>query len=80
MKKIFTLIAVAVMAVAAQAGSLTICEGQYYSNSSPLCGLYADEVGSMTQSIYPATMLEDVAGNQITKMTFYTLANYYEVN
>lgn len=80
MKKIFTLIAVAVMALAAQAGSLTICEGQYYSNSSPLCGLYADEVGSMTQSIYPATMLEDVAGNQITKMTFYTLANYYEVN
>ncbi len=51
MKKIFTLIAVAVMALAAQAGSLTICEGQYYSNSSPLCGLYADEVGSMTQSL-----------------------------
>jgi len=77
MKKFFTLIAVAAMAIAAQAGSLTICNGLYYSNSSPLCGLYADEVGTMTQTIYPATMLEEMAGSEINKVTFYTLADYF---
>jgi len=78
MKKFFTFIAVAAMALAAQAGSLTICNGLYYSNSSPICGLYADEVGTMTQSIYPADMLTDMVGKEISQLTFYTLADYYE--
>ena len=78
MKKFFTFIAVAAMAIAAQAGSLTICNGLNYSNCSPLCGLYADAVGTMTQTIYPATMLEEMAGSEINQVTFYTLADYYE--
>ena len=78
MKKFFTLFAAGVLALAAQANQLTICEGQYYSNTSPICGLYADTEGTMTQSIYPADMLAEMNGGKITEVTFYTLANYYE--
>ena len=80
MKKFFTLFAAGVLALAAQANQLTICEGQYYSNTSPICGLYADTEGTMTQSIYPADMLAEMNGGKITEVTFYTLANYYEMN
>ncbi|MBQ9555355.1 MAG: hypothetical protein IJV05_03940 [Muribaculaceae bacterium] len=80
MKKFFTLFAVAAMAFAAQAGELTVCEGLYYSNTNPICGLYADTQGAMTQSIYPADMLAEMAGNKITSVKFYTLEHYYEVN
>ena len=80
MKKFFTLIAVAVLAFAAQANELTVCQGSYYSSVSPLCGLYADTEGTMTQSIYPADMLAEMEGYQITAIKFYTLAYYYEMN
>ena len=80
MKKFFTLIAVAVLAFAAQANELTVCQGSYYSSVSPLCGLYADTEGTMTQSIYPADMLAEMDGYQITAIKFYTLAYYYEMN
>jgi len=78
MKKFFTLIAVAVLAFAAQANELTVGEGMSYSNVNPICGLYADTEGTMTQTVYPATMLTDMAGNEITAVTFYTLNWYYE--
>ena len=80
MKKFFTLLAVAVMAFAAQANELTVCEGSYYSSDSPICGLYADTEGTMTQSIYPADMIGAMAGNKITAVKFYTLAKYYEAH
>ena len=78
MKKFFTLIAVAVLAFAAQANELTVADGLSYSNVNPICGLYADTEGTMTQTVYPATMLTDMAGNEITAVTFYTLNWYYE--
>jgi len=77
MKKFFTFIAVAAMAVAAQANTLTVADGLYYSNVQPVCGLYADTQGAMTQTIYPAEMLAEMAGGQITEVTFYTLNDYY---
>ena len=78
MKKMFTLLVVAAMALGAHAqNSLTVCEGLHYSNASPICGLYADSEGTMTQTIYPATMLTEMSGKQITDLTFYTLADYY---
>ena len=79
MKKFFTLIAVAVMAFAAQANELTVAVGTSYSNVNPICGLYADTEGTMTQSIYSADMLAEMAGNQITAVKFYTLAYYYDM-
>ena len=78
MKNFFTLIAVAVLAFAAQANELTVGEGLSYSNVNPICGLYADTEGCLTQTVYPATMLTDMAGNEITAVTFYTLNWYYE--
>ncbi len=78
MKKFFTLIAVAVLAFAAQANELTVGEGLSFSNVNPICGLYADTEGCLTQTVYPATMLTDMADNNITAVTFYTLNWYYE--
>ncbi len=78
MKKLFTLFAVAAVALGAHAqNTLTICEGLSYSNASPICGLYADTEGTMTQTIYPADILAEMSGKQITDLTFYTLADYY---
>jgi len=77
MKKFFTFIAVAAMAVAAQANTLTVGKGVYYSNVQPLCGLYADTEGTFSQIIYPSDSLAQMAGNQITEVTFYTLNDYY---
>ena len=80
MKKFFTLIAVAVMAFAAQAGSLTVCDGEYYGSSAPVLGTYADTYGTTCQFIYPAEMLAEMAGNEITEITFYTLNDWYVNN
>lgn len=77
MKKIFTLIAVAMLALAAQAETLTVCEGEFYSGGIPVYGLWYDTPG-MTQQIYPAEMLAEMNGGQITEITFYTLAAYSE--
>ena len=81
MKKFFTFIAVAVMAFAAQADVLTVCDnGEYMSNVFPIYGLWADTEGTMSQMIYPAEMLAVMNGKQITEVMFYTLNNYYEQN
>ena len=80
MKKLFTLFAVAVMAFAAQAATLTVCDGGvdgYYSSTVPIYGLWADTEGTMGQMIYPAEMLEDMVGQEITEVKFYTTAYYY---
>ena len=83
MKKIFTFFAVAMMALASQATVLTVAEPAeleeaYYSQISPICGLYADTYGTQVQTIYPAEMLADMAGKQITQVQFYTLNVLYE--
>ena len=83
MKKLFTLFAVAAMAFAAQANVLTVCDhGGYdgYSNHVPVYGFWADSEGTVAQSIYPASMLTDMAGGKITEVQFYTLAQYYVEN
>ena len=83
MKKFFTFIAVAAMAFAAQANLLTVCDhGGYdgYSNHVPVYGFWADTEGTTAQSIYPASMLTEMAGGQITEVKFYTLAQYYVEN
>ena len=79
MKKFFTFIAVAAMAFAAQAYTLTVGEGSSYSNVNPICGLYADTPGSMTQTLYTANMLDEMEDMNITAVTFYTLNYYYDM-
>ena len=74
MKKLFTLFAVAALAFAAQANVLSVCQGEYYSGSVPVYGLWYDTPG-FTQQIYPADMLAEMAGGQITEVSFLTLSN-----
>ena len=71
MKKFFTLIAVAVMAFAAQAADLTVAEGTTTQNLLPVYGFYVDRVGTFDQMIYPASMLTDMAGGKINGLKFY---------
>ena len=71
MKKLFTLFAVAAMAFAAQAATLTVAEGTETKGHFPFYGLYCDTQGTISQGIYPAYMLSDMAGKQITEIKFY---------
>jgi len=71
MKKFFTLIAVAVMAFAAQAAELTVAEGTETQTMLPVYGFYVDRVGTFDQMIYPADMLTDMVGGQINGLKFY---------
>ena len=80
MKKFFTLIAVAVMAFAAQATEMTVCDGTDTNNYVPIYGLYVDTDGTFGQMIYPADMLTDMVGKEITGVKFYSpRINFYDV-
>ena len=72
MKKLFTLFAVAVMALAAQANELTVAEGDQTQSMLPVYGFYVDRVGTFDQMIYPESMLTDMAGGKINALKFYT--------
>lgn len=72
MKKIFTLIAVAAMAFAAQAAELTVCDGTTTGEYAPVYG-YNFETDQHNQMQYPSTELTGLAaGTEITAMKFYT--------
>ena len=80
MKKFFTLIAVAVMAFAANADVLTVCDAGadgYQAAVVPIYGLWADTEGTMGQMIYPADMLAEMVGSDISEMKFFTTAYWY---
>ena len=79
MKKFFTLFAVAMMAFASQANELTVCDngviGSDAWGSIPVYGYWYDTEG-MSQQIYPADMLAEMAGGKITELKFYTAATW----
>ena len=72
MKKLFTLIAVAAMAFVAQANVLSVAQDTWYSGVYPVYGLWYDTPGE-SQMIYPADMLTEMAGGDITELSFLTL-------
>ena len=76
MKKIFTLIAVAVMALAAQADVLTICDGTETNSNVPISGFNYDLRNTMSQMIYPAEKLNDMQNGKITEVKFYASAGF----
>ena len=81
MKKFFTLIAVAAMAFAAQANVLTVCDAGYDAFQHPgvpIYGLWVDTENTMGQVIYPADMLTEMVGSEITEVKFTTTAAWYE--
>ena len=71
MKKFFTLISVAVMAFAAQANVLTVCDGGALNYLIPINGWYVDQEGTMGQMIYPAEMLTEMQNGKISQVKFY---------
>ena len=71
MKKLFTLVAVAAMAFAAQANVLTVCDGSDVNYLVPINGWYVDQEGTMSQMIYPAEMLSEMQNGKITQVKFY---------
>ena len=71
MKKLFTLFAVAALAFAAQAATLTVADGTATNAHCPFYGLYYDTEGTTSQVIYPADMLTDMVGKQITELRFF---------
>ena len=77
MKKLFTLIAVAAMAFVAQANVLSVAQDEWYSGVYPVYGLWYDTPGE-SQMIYPADMLTEMAGGDITELSFLTLGTIGE--
>ena len=72
MKKLFTLFAaVVMMALASQAGELTVADGAAQDAHYPFYGLYYDTPGTLSQMIYPSSELTELIGKKITKITFY---------
>ena len=50
---------------------LTVADGTGTNSEVPFYGLYADDNYQHTQTIYPASMLTNMQGCQITKLTYY---------
>ena len=57
------------------ADELTVCDGTTTNKYVPLYGYYADEVGTQSEFIIPASMLADMNGGSITSLKFYTDSN-----
>ena len=70
MKKLFTLIAVAAMAFAAQATDVTVCDGTETGEFLPIWGYNYDGT-QHTQMQYPAAELGMPAGAEISALKFY---------
>lgn len=51
-----------------------VCDGTEMNSALPFYGLYFDTEGTMSQMIYPADMLADLAGKKIVSVTFYPTA------
>ena len=50
---------------------LTVADGTGTNSEIPFYGLYADDNYQHTQTIYPSSMLSNMQGCQITKLTYY---------
>lgn len=71
MKKIFTLLAVAAVALAAQAAQLTVADGTDMNQYIPFRAAYFNYPPYFGQVIYPADQLTQLEGKDITGLTFY---------
>lgn len=71
MKKIFTLMAVAALAFAAQAAELTVADGTDINQYIPFRSTYFNYPPYFGQVIYPADQLTQLQGKDITGLTFY---------
>jgi hypothetical protein len=71
MKKFFTLMAVAAIALVAQAAQFTVADGTDTNQYIPFRATYLNYPPYFGQVIYPASQLTEMEGKDITGMTFY---------
>jgi uncharacterized protein YdeI (BOF family) len=71
MKKFFTFIAVATMALSAMATDFTVYDGTDVNEYIPFRATYFDYAPYCGQVIYPADQLTELVGKDITALTFY---------
>lgn len=72
MKKVLlSIVAMAACVAGANAQSLTVCDGTNTNFSLPVKNTYFDTKGSHSQMIYPASLLTELNGKNITGVTFY---------
>lgn len=74
MKKLFSLLLVAVVAFAAQAATMNVYQGGQTSGQVPIYGNYLDTKGTRVQVMYPESALADLIGLPINSVTF-SIAN-----
>lgn len=72
-------LAVNVMSLSAQ-DELTVADGTNTNVYLPIYGSYCDTEGTIGQMIYPKADLADMAGKDISKVSFYTAALPEKVN
>ena len=75
MKHLLTLLTLSALCAGAWAQELTVADGTVTENRIPVCGNYYDFTGKYTHMIYPAEMLGEMQGTDITAVTFYATAN-----
>ncbi len=75
MKHLLTLLTMSALCAGAWAQELTVADGTVTENRIPVCGNYYDFTGKYTHMIYPAEMLGEMQGTDITAVTFYATAN-----
>lgn len=56
-------------------GTLTVADNQATNSKVPINTLWYESVGTISQVIYPAEMLEDLQGTKITGVKFYLSGN-----
>ena len=73
-KTLLLLLAFVVCFTAAKADELTVADGTDTNQQVPCYGYYFDMSGKYGQMIYPKADLADMAGKDITKVSFYSAA------
>ena len=71
MKKLFSLLAAALLTCSLYAGEITVADGTTTNDNLPVYGFYAD-TGFSTQFIYPASSLANIDGSNITAIQFFS--------
>lgn len=73
LKLLMSLMLVALAVPQVMAETLTVADqGSAYHRSFPIYGLNYDVLGTKSQMIYPASLLQDMDGSAITEITFYS--------
>lgn len=80
LKLLMSLMLVALAVPQAMAAELTVAEGTKTNAYVPIHSTYWDTQGTISQVVYPASMLEDMVGANITAIKFYTNSDGVQIS